>query len=179
MKKICLLVLLLCVGKASFSQNVISLFNKANNFFYYMEEGKYDSAHFYFDETEQAKVSVENLKQIWTSIKSKLGNVKSLEAIQSKIQGQFFSVVVEGKFDNDNQNFILGFNKADEITIVFCGSKKTLASGLPMAKILFVGHPIGMLILPLILFHQIQLIVCGILAARYAGRIETNGQSID
>jgi sodium/bile acid cotransporter 7 len=62
---------------------------------------------------------------------------------------------------------------------VFCGSKKTLASGLPMAKILFAGHPIGMLILPLILFHQIQLIVCGILAARYAQRIETDGQSVD
>lgn len=74
---------------------------------------------------------------------------------------------------------LLGFNKADEITIVFCGSKKTLASGLPMAKILFASHPIGMLILPLILFHQIQLIVCGILAARYARRIETDGQSVD
>lgn len=72
----------------------------------------------------------------------------------------------------------LGFNKEDEITIVFCGSKKTLASGLPMAKILFVGHPIGMLILPLILFHQIQLVVCGILAARYAKRPE-NGVTIE
>lgn len=67
---------------------------------------------------------------------------------------------------------LMKFNTADEIAIVFCGSKKTLASGLPMAKILFVGHPIGMLILPLILFHQIQLVVCGILAARYARRLE-------
>lgn len=74
---------------------------------------------------------------------------------------------------------LLGFNKADEITIVFCGSKKTLASGLPMAKILFMGHPIGMLILPLILFHQIQLIVCGILAARYARRSEADGESVN
>lgn len=65
---------------------------------------------------------------------------------------------------------LLGFNQEDEIAIVFCGSKKTLASGLPMAKILFAGHPIGMLILPLILFHQIQLVVCGILAARYTRR---------
>lgn len=64
----------------------------------------------------------------------------------------------------------LGFNKQDEIAIVFCGSKKTLASGLPMAKILFAGQPIGMLILPLILFHQIQLMVCGIVAARYASK---------
>ena len=73
----------------------------------------------------------------------------------------------------------LGFNKQDEITIVFCGSKKTLASGLPMAKILFVGHPIGMLILPLILFHQIQLVVCGILAARYARRQDNDNGVIE
>lgn len=66
------------------------------------------------------------------------------------------------------------FSTFDEIAIVFCGSKKTLASGLPMAKILFAGHPIGMLILPLILFHQIQLVVCGILAARYARRLESD-----
>lgn len=72
---------------------------------------------------------------------------------------------------------LMKFNTADEIAIVFCGSKKTLASGLPMAKILFVGHPIGMLILPLILFHQIQLVVCGILAARYAKRLEPESVS--
>lgn len=69
---------------------------------------------------------------------------------------------------------VMKFSTFDEIVIVFCGSKKTLASGLPMAKILFVGHPIGMLILPLILFHQIQLVVCGILAARYARRLESD-----
>jgi len=64
----------------------------------------------------------------------------------------------------------LGFNKEDEITIVFCGSKKSLASGIPMAKVLFAGHTIGMIVLPLMLFHQIQLMVCAVLAKRYAGR---------
>ncbi|MBC7617176.1 MAG: DUF3887 domain-containing protein [Pedobacter sp.] len=115
MKKFLLLALLLCVGKVSFSQNVLSLFNKANNFFYYMEAGKFDTAHMYFDTAEQAKVSPENLKQIWISITAKLGNVKSLDAIQSKIQGEFFAVTVEGKFENDNQNFILGFNKSEKL----------------------------------------------------------------
>ncbi|MBF7685280.1 bile acid:sodium symporter [Acinetobacter sp. B10A] len=62
----------------------------------------------------------------------------------------------------------LGFNRADQITILFCGSKKTLASGVPMAKILFAGHAFGLIILPLMLFHQIQLITCGILASRFA-----------
>jgi solute carrier family 10 (sodium/bile acid cotransporter), member 7 len=64
----------------------------------------------------------------------------------------------------------LGFNKEDEITIVFCGSKKSLASGVPMAKVLFAGPMVGAIVLPLMLFHQIQLMVCAVLAQRYATR---------
>ncbi|MBV8156242.1 MAG: bile acid:sodium symporter [Dyella sp.] len=65
---------------------------------------------------------------------------------------------------------LLGFNRADEITIVFCGSKKSLASGVPMAKVLFAGHPLGAIVLPIMLFHQIQLMTCAVLARRYAAR---------
>jgi sodium/bile acid cotransporter 7 len=63
---------------------------------------------------------------------------------------------------------LLGFNRADEVTIVFCGSKKSLASGLPMTTVLMAGQPVGLLVLPLMLFHQIQLMVCASLANRYA-----------
>jgi solute carrier family 10 (sodium/bile acid cotransporter), member 7 len=62
----------------------------------------------------------------------------------------------------------LGFNRADEIVIVFCGSKKSLASGVPMAGVLFPLAQVGMVVLPLMLFHQIQLMVCAALARRYA-----------
>jgi sodium/bile acid cotransporter 7 len=62
----------------------------------------------------------------------------------------------------------LGFTRADEITIVFCGSKKSLASGLPMASVLFAGSSVGLIVLPLMLFHQLQLMVCAALARRYA-----------
>ena len=64
----------------------------------------------------------------------------------------------------------LGFDKADEITIVFCGSKKTLASGVPMAKVLFATATVGTMVLPLMIFHQVQLMVCAVLARRYAAR---------
>jgi len=64
----------------------------------------------------------------------------------------------------------LGFNAADEIAIVFCGSKKSLASGVPMAKVLFASHAVGAIVLPLMLFHQIQLMACAVLAQRYAKR---------
>lgn len=63
-----------------------------------------------------------------------------------------------------------GFDIADEITIVFCGSKKSLASGIPMAKVLFASHAVGAIVLPLMLFHQMQLMVCAVLAQRYARR---------
>lgn len=61
----------------------------------------------------------------------------------------------------------LGFNLADQKTIFFCSSKKTLASGVPMAQILFAGQPLGMLILPIMIFHQIQLMVCGVIANKW------------
>jgi len=63
---------------------------------------------------------------------------------------------------------LLGFSRADEVTIVFCGSKKSLASGLPMATVLLAGQSVGLIVLPLMLFHQIQLMVCATLAKRYA-----------
>jgi sodium/bile acid cotransporter 7 len=64
----------------------------------------------------------------------------------------------------------LGFSKPDEVAIVFCGSKKSLATGVPMAGILFPGATAGVLVLPLMLFHQIQLMACSVLAQRYGAR---------
>lgn len=65
----------------------------------------------------------------------------------------------------------MGFNTEDEIATVFCGSKKTLASGIPMAKLIFGNHPaLGLIMLPIILYHQVQLIICSLLASRYAKR---------
>lgn len=64
----------------------------------------------------------------------------------------------------------LGFSREDEITIVFCGSKKSLASGVPMANVLFPAHALGMIVLPIMLFHQMQLMTCAVLARQYANR---------
>ena len=58
----------------------------------------------------------------------------------------------------------MGFNRADQKAIFFCSSKKTLASGVPMAQVLFIGQPLGMIVLPIMIFHQIQLMVCGVIA---------------
>ena len=64
----------------------------------------------------------------------------------------------------------LGFNEEDTIAIEFCGTKKSLATGLPMAAVIFAGQPTALLILPLMIFHQVQLMMCSWLASRYAKR---------
>ncbi|MBL9204766.1 MAG: bile acid:sodium symporter [Opitutaceae bacterium] len=63
----------------------------------------------------------------------------------------------------------LGFNREDRITAVFCGSKKTLASGVPMAQLIFGSHPgIGLILLPIMIYHPLQLILCGWLAGKWS-----------
>ena len=60
----------------------------------------------------------------------------------------------------------LGFGRADTIAIMFCGSKKSLASGIPMLNVLVAGQALGAFILPLMIFHQLQLMMCAFLAQR-------------
>lgn len=68
----------------------------------------------------------------------------------------------------------LGFGREDRIAIQFAGSKKSLASGLPMASVLF-GAQAGLAVLPLMLFHQMQLMVCAVIAKRRARDPEEAG----
>lgn len=74
----------------------------------------------------------------------------------------------------------LGFGRSQEITIVFCGSKKSLATGAPMARVLFPASQVGALIVPVMIFHQLQLMTCAVLARRYAeGRDRRSAQAAD
>ena len=66
----------------------------------------------------------------------------------------------------------LGFSPADEKAITFCGSKKSLATGVPMANILFPGPTAGVIVLPVMIFHQIQLMACSVIAQHYAKKAE-------
>lgn len=58
--------------------------------------------------------------------------------------------------------------REDAIVLQFCGSKKSLASGVPMAGVLFPPAQVGVILLPLMLFHQLQLVACAVIARRYA-----------
>lgn len=68
----------------------------------------------------------------------------------------------------------MGLPLEDEAAVVFCGSTKSLANGAPIAQILFAGSPLlGVILLPLMLYHQLQLVGCAILAQRYSKQIDT------
>ena len=62
----------------------------------------------------------------------------------------------------------LGFSREDNIANMFCGSKKSLVSGIPLANLLFAGQALGLIVLPLMIFHQIQLMACAALARHFA-----------
>jgi len=126
MKKGLLIVIALIITSTAFAQNVISLFNRSNQFFGLMEEQKFNEAYAYFDETAKTQISEENLKQLWEKINASMGKVSSLEAIKSQIQGDFFAVTVEGKFEKDDQNFLLVFNKAEKLVGVFMPPKSSI-----------------------------------------------------
>ena len=63
-----------------------------------------------------------------------------------------------------------GMDHADMMALLYCGSTKSLATGLPMAGILFAGQDISLIILPLMLFHLLQLGACAIISQRMAAR---------
>jgi sodium/bile acid cotransporter 7 len=65
----------------------------------------------------------------------------------------------------------LKFSPADEIAAVFCASKKSLAAGAPMAALIFGANPgLGLILLPIMIYHPLQLIVCSVMAERYVHR---------
>jgi len=63
---------------------------------------------------------------------------------------------------------LLGLDRADRIALLMCGSKKSLATGLPMASVLFGPVAAAGVALPVIVFHQLQLATCAVIARRLA-----------
>jgi sodium/bile acid cotransporter 7 len=72
---------------------------------------------------------------------------------------------------------MLGLSREDAIVLQFCGSKKSLASGVPIAGVLFPAAAVGSILLPVMVFHQMQLMICAYLARRYAAQAEAERDS--
>ena len=132
----------------------------------------------------------------WVQVQAKLVQIVDRGSILLVVYTAFSSAVVEGvwsqigAFDLARLLILCGvllaavlattfftaralrFATPDEIAIVFCGSKKSLASGVPMAGVLFPAATAGLALLPLMLFHQIQLMACAVIAQHYAKRAD-------
>lgn len=66
---------------------------------------------------------------------------------------------------------VLKFNHADKVAAVFCATKKSLAAGAPMAALIFGNNPgLGLILLPIMIYHPLQLIVCSVMAENYSNR---------
>jgi sodium/bile acid cotransporter 7 len=64
----------------------------------------------------------------------------------------------------------LAFTRSDRIPLLFCGYNKSLASGLPIVSVLFAGGNVALLVLPLMIYHQFQIITGAMIATRLARR---------
>jgi solute carrier family 10 (sodium/bile acid cotransporter), member 7 len=62
----------------------------------------------------------------------------------------------------------LGLARADQVAVMFCGTTKSLVTGIPMANALFPASALGLVVLPLVIYHQMQLMACATMARRYA-----------
>lgn len=115
MKKVTLAILALFFTTASFAQGLLNLFGKSDDFFKLMNEQNFTAAQAFFDPTLQSKISVADLQKLWDSMNAKLGKFESVDVTQSKSQGEFYTVTMEGKFANASQSFLLAFNKAEKL----------------------------------------------------------------
>eukprot|EP01132_Coremiostelium_polycephalum_P020878 gene20878-24808_t len=128
MKKILFLVCALLITTTAFSQNILGLIGRSQDFFKLMEEQKFTEAYAYLDPSFQSKVSQDDLVKLWTKLAENLGTIKSLDMLSTKTEGEFYVVTLEGKFSKADQDFILGYNKAEKIVGLFLKPKSTAVS---------------------------------------------------
>ena len=106
-----------------------------------------------------AAFSVGMVEHIWSSVQP--WRVVAVAAVSAVLLAIVLAVTaISGR--------LARLDRGDAIVLLFCGSKKRLASGLPMALVLFPPSSVGLIMLPLMLFHQIQLFVCAVTASRLA-----------
>lgn len=115
MKKASLLVLLLLITTASFSQGMLNLFNRSNDFFQLLDQQKFTEAHDCFDSTMKAKVPVADLQKFWGEFNNRYGKFEASGAVQGKAEGPYFIVTVDAKFASDTQSFILAYDKKEKM----------------------------------------------------------------
>jgi sodium/bile acid cotransporter 7 len=94
--------------------------------------------------------------------------VQTLASIAGLALGLFFAVFLL----LDLACALLGFSQEDRIAGVFCGTKKSLAAGVPMAKVMFgASATLGVVIAPIMVYHFLQLVAASVIARRWGARL--------
>lgn len=119
MKKIFLLLFALFISSTSFSQGLLNLLGKSQDLFTLFSEDKFAEAYAAFDPAFQAKVTEANLKELWTKVSEPLGKLENTSVLSSKNEGEYYSIIIEAKFTNDTQNFLIAYNKAEKLVGLF------------------------------------------------------------
>jgi len=119
MKKVTLIILSLLFTTTAFSQGMISLFGRSNDFFLLLDQQKFAEAQAQFDPAFQSKVSADDLQKIWGQITTRFGKLQSAGAVQGKNEGEFFVVTVDATFENAEQSFTIAYNKMEKMVGFF------------------------------------------------------------
>lgn len=61
----------------------------------------------------------------------------------------------------------LGMPRTDRVPLVFCGTQKSLAMGLPIATVLFERSEVALIIVPAMIYYQLQIVGVAVLASRW------------
>lgn len=125
MKSLKIFVLLIFISFSGYSQNVLSLMNRADEFFETMNQGKFDVAHGFFDESVKDKISADELKLFWLRLENSLGTYTSVDGAKSSVQGDFYQVVLTCGFTKGSQPFTFVFNKSEKLVGFFIAPKPT------------------------------------------------------
>jgi dienelactone hydrolase len=128
MKKLLLFFTILLSTTTAFSQGVMGLINRSEDFFTTMNTGKFDEAVGFLDVNMQAQVKPEMLKELWTKLTAQIGPYQTLDVVQSKTEGEHFVVIVEGKFEKDTQRFLLAYNKVEKMVGFYLQPKANSSS---------------------------------------------------
>ncbi|MDB5118928.1 MAG: dienelactone hydrolase [Sphingobacteriales bacterium] len=128
MKKIFLVLIALFYATASFSQGILNLFTKSDEFFQLMKEERFVDAQSYFDESVKAQIEPASLKLLWTRLSVGLGDFTSIDISQNKKQGELSIVVLEGIFTKGTQGFNLVFNEQEKLVGLFLTPKTNVVS---------------------------------------------------
>jgi len=123
MKFFKILIVLLFISHLSFSQSVISLMNRADQFFETMNQGKFEEARDFMDESVKSQISLDELKLFWLRLENSLGTYQSVDGAKSSIQGDYYQVILTCGFSRGSQPFTFVFNKDEKLVGFFISQK--------------------------------------------------------